>query len=31
MPGMLEIIEVPFGRHLAEGDIVRLQDDYQRK
>jgi mannose-6-phosphate isomerase len=26
----LEIIEVQFGDHLAEDDIVRIEDDYER-
>lgn len=26
----VEIVEVQFGDHLAEDDIVRLQDDYER-
>lgn len=26
----VEIIEVQFGDELSEGDIVRLQDDYER-
>ena len=29
--GGLEIVEVQFGSHLEESDIIRLQDDYGRQ